>query len=408
MKFFGYNIEDPGSEQLLTLRETTIVTESIEEIDSLIEFLQFVKHDHFEESRKHQPLNTHTHYRDWTDKYQPNGDFIIVTDIKKRERPTDDISVEFTEKMTSEEYYKMGDPEKLKVILNYLDMAEGNPYIAMEAAEDIFYMLNLPDKLKKPHIMKACSIVLGYSNDAVLRRQARAMMADVCDDGELETLLKYCHPDEYNEAMEHRLFCKNENERAMEYHYATGIELAHDFLYHGISNNLSRDYRKALFKEKIRFFEYLGNGTVPDAWIENYAYLFVSLAQIETAEQNYDLAIEYLSRYLDINENKLSKIKEGDILRYGNEVFFGNFTRKAELLVEDGKPVMMTADIVRKENTRHNHPGLIFHPDSILYYFNDDSEFFALHGDERFESLKNRALKLTEEWIKSNSTEQTK
>lgn len=403
MKFFGYNIDDPASKQLLTLRETTIVTESIEEIDSLIEFLQFVKHNHFEESRKREILNTHTHYRDWTDKYQPKGDFIIVTDIQKGDSPTDDISVEFTEKMNSEEYYRKGDPEKFKVMLSYLDIAEDNPFIAMQVAQEIYYKLDLTDEMKKPHIMKACSIVFGYSNDPVLRRQARSMMADICDEDELETLLKYCRPDEYNEAMEHRLFCKNEKERAMEYHYATSVELAHDFLYHGIGNNLSHEYRKAWLMEKIRFFEYLGNGAVPDAWIENYAYLFLFLAQIETAQQNYERAIEHLSTYLEINENKLSKIKDGDILRYGNEVLFGNFTRKAELLVEDGKPVVMTADIVSKENTRHNHPGIIFSPDSFLHCFNSDPDFFALHGDERFKALKARALKLTEEWIIANS-----
>ncbi len=403
MKFFGYNIDDPASKQLLTLRETTIVTESIEEIDSLIEFLKFVKHHHFEESRKREILNTHTHYRDWTDKYQPKGDFIVVTDIQKGNSPIDDISVEFTEKRNSEEYYRMGDPEKFKVMLSYLDIAGDNPFIAMQVAQEIYYKLDLTDEIKKPHIMKACSIVFGYSNDPVLRRQARSMMADICDEDELETLLKYCRPDEYNEAIEHRLFCKNEKERAMEYYYATSIELVRDFVYHGIGNNLSREYRKAWVMEKIRFFEYLGNGTVPDAWMNDYACLFVSLAHIETAEQNYDRAIENLTTYLDINEKKLSKIKEGDILRYGNEVCFGNFTRKAELLVEDGKPVMMTADIVRKENTRHNPLGSIFHPDSIHYYFNNDSEFFALHGDERFEALKARAIKMTEEWIKANS-----
>ncbi len=403
MKFFGYSIDDPASKQLLTLRETTIVTESIEEIDSLIEFLQFVKHHHFEESRKRQILYTHTHYRDWTDKYQPKGDFIIVTDIQKGDSPTDDISVEFTEKRNSEEYYRMGDLEKFKIILSYLDIAGDNPSIAMQAAQEIYYKLDLTDEMKKPHIMKACSIVFGYSNDPVLRRQARSMMADICDEDELETLLKYCRPDEYNEAIEHRLFCKNEKERAMEYHYATSVELARDFLYHGINNNLSREYRRAWLKEKIRFLEYLGNGTVPDAYIEDYARSFVTSAHFEAADQNYDKAIEHLITYIDINENKLSKIKDGDILRYGSEVHFGHLVRKAELLVEDGKPVMMTSDIVRKENTRHNPPDLIFHPDSILYYFNDDSEFFALHGDERFEALKARAIKMTEEWIKANS-----
>ena len=204
MKFFGYNAEDTASDKAFELRETTIVTESIEEIDSLIEFLQFVKHSHLKETGKCENMSVHTHYRDWENALDVKSDLIIITDPpKKDEAAYTDILAEFTEKLNSDDYKGMGDSEKLEIMVDYLDRAERDPHIAMQVAQGIFYTLDLPDEKKKPHIMKACGIALRFSGDKELRRRASAMMAVVCGDDELEMLSELCLSEEYNEAVEH-------------------------------------------------------------------------------------------------------------------------------------------------------------------------------------------------------------
>ncbi len=405
MKFFGYNAEDLTSNRPMTLREATILTESIEEIDSLIEFLQFVKHEHLKVNRERENMSVHTHYRDWTEAFRPKGDLIIITETKKQEEkcPADE-TVEFTDKINSDEYHELSDPEKMAVLLDYFDRFDDNEHIAVQVAQEIFYKLNLSDERKKPHLLKACKRILGYSGDPVNRHHARLMMAVICDEEELEELFKYCLPKEYNEAMEHRFFCKNEKEQAMIFHYATSVEIVHNFMHHGLNNRLDRKYRIALSKENIKFLEYLGNGSIPSAWMSKYASALLSLACLETKEQNYDIAIEYLNKYVDITEKELCTVKDGDILEYGNVTYFGNLTRKAVLEKREDGLIYMCSELQGAKKVRRYLPeGSIFNPEFFLYEFTEYRDLFALRGDERFEALKARAIKLTEEWIKANS-----
>lgn len=404
MKFFGYNAEDTASEKAFELRETTIVTESIEEIDSLIEFLQFVKHSHLKVNRERENMHVHTHYRDWENALDTKGDLIIVTDTEKEKKIPDDIVAELIEKLISDEFNNLGALEKLKILLEFFHRAEDNSFVAMQVAKEIFYNLNLPDEEKKPHIINICSKLSSYSLSPVLRRNARLMIAEVCGDNELEKYLEYYSSKEYNEAMEHRLFCKNEKEKAKEFRYGANVDSFIELIMHTMRNIYGRKDDIACLKKGIKLTKDLGDGAAAPAWMSIYAYLHAELACDAAIEQDHDTVIEYLTKYIEINENSLYKIKDGDILSYGNKLLFGDLAEKAVLIREGDKPVIMTSVIhSRYGNVRHLSPACIFHPESLLHYFNEEKSFFALHGDGRFEALKQRAQKLAEAWIEENS-----
>lgn len=403
MKFFGYNAEDTAGDKAFELRETTIVTESIEEIDSLIEFLQFVKHSHLKVNRERENMHVHTHYRDWENALDTKGDLIIVTGTEKEEKESDPAYADIVQRLDSEEFYNLSETDKLKELLGYLDTSERDPMLAMKVADTVFYKLILPCEHKKPNILKACGRVLAYSDDPVLRRKARLMIAEVCCDNELEKYLEYYSPKEYNEAMEHRLFCRNEKEKAKEFRYGANIDSFIELILHTMRNIYDRKDDIACLKKGIKLTKDLGDGVVAPAWMSIYAYLHAELACDAAIEQNNDTAIEYLTKYIEINENSLHKIKDGDILSYGNRLLFGDLAEKAVLIREGDKPVVMTSVIhSRYGNVRHLSPACIFHPDSLLHYFNEEKSFFALHGDERFEALKKRAEQLADDWIKAN------
>lgn len=404
MKFFGYEVNDNTSIRPLELRESTIVTSSIEEIDTLIEFLQFVKHSHLRTQMQYNnSMNTHTHFSMWVEDYGMPNDLIIITDTTKNENRDCEDASGYSELVNSKEYHKLCDLDKLKEMCRYFDKIKNNDFINMHFARELFYRIKIPEKEKKEFIFEACKRILSYSRSDEYRRDALLIIGNTATDEELEEITKFNVTDaEYNEMVEHRAFCRYEAEKAQKAHYAVNIETLYHFLNRPVLRREYDEYTMAWQKERMKIIRSFGDGEIPSAWLEMYADCYRQMAHFETENHNYIEAIDYLTEYLDFTEKYLITIKDGDILSYGNKTIFGDLARKALYGNGDGCPHAMMSETVGDDGTRHFFWSFIFYPEGFIYDFKENRTFFPLRDNARFKFLVERAERIAEKWIKEN------
>jgi len=404
MKFFGYEINDHTSTRPLELRESTIVTSSIEEIDTLIEYLQFVKQSHLRAHRKNKNLNIHTHYSMWAENYSAPNDLIIITDTMNSDKKcTCEDASGYSETVNSEEYLNLCDLDKFKVMCEYFNKIKNNDFINMHFANELFYNLDITEKTKKEYILEACNRILAYCPIPEFRRDARLMIGSVCTDEELEKFTKYnVTHEEYNEIIEQRAFCRHEDEKAQKAHSAANIETFYHFLNRPVRRRNDEEYLIEWEKERIKIIRSFGEGEVPSAWMSMYADCYRFMAHAEAIRENYIQAMDYLTEYLDITEKHLAAVKDGDILTYGNKTIFGDLARRAVYGNGNGCPHAMMTESEGHDGTRHFCWGFVFYPEELLYEFKENKTLFPMHNNARYRSLAERAERIAQKWIKEN------
>jgi Cys-tRNA synthase (O-phospho-L-seryl-tRNA:Cys-tRNA synthase) len=84
MKIFGYSINDPEKNKLLTMQEICLEL-GIDEMDELIEYLTYVRNRHA--SLKHVAHMPHTHYSDWKGAMGKTETEIVVSTIFEENPP---------------------------------------------------------------------------------------------------------------------------------------------------------------------------------------------------------------------------------------------------------------------------------------------------------------------------------
>ena len=403
MKFYGSDINDNSRKHSIELSEATIVTSSIEEIDTLIEFLQYVKQDHLRNIREYNITNTHTHLSLWANDYGMPNELTIITDVSNNENYRCEDASGYKAMVESKEFNALDDLNKLKEMNKYFERFVNNDFINIHFAKELFYRINMPEGTKKEFVLKACKRILQYSNVSEYRRDALFMLDTLVGDEELKEMTKYNVTDaEYNEMIEQRAFCRGENEAAKKSHYAINTETVYQFLNRPVFRLSNKEQRIAWEKERMKIIRSFGEGDIPSAWLKEYASCYIYMAHAEADEHNYIEAMDYLDEYLDFTEKHLITIKDGDILSYGNETIFGDLKRKAVYGKGNGCPHAMMAEPADDIVILRSCPIFIFYPDDLLYEFKENKTFFPMRDNARYKALVKRAEAISDKWIKDN------
>ncbi len=227
----------------------------------------------------------------------------------------------------SREFQSLSDDEKLGYLWDYQRKHPGNT----EVATLLGMVIQIPKEKKLPLMYYACDSILRHDDSQGRRNHVMHCISNVYDDEEFMKYLKRLAPYNYNETQgewyETRRWSVGDTVGSRMQHYKNNALLISHFLFRQshLTDIPELDIEWNL--EKIKIIESLGDdGIVPDAWLSYYVSAYLSLKRDYIEIGEFDKAYDALDKVLDIFENRMSKLKVGDILSLGKRSLFGDIT----------------------------------------------------------------------------------
>ncbi|MBE6687314.1 MAG: helix-turn-helix transcriptional regulator [Ruminococcaceae bacterium] len=298
--------------------------------------------------------------------------------------------------LRSEEYRSLSGLDKCAKLIMFQKKYPTNMEVATSIASNIA-CLDVSDETKTVYLEQIFKCVLKYTHNPDTINILVAYLMTVCSEKRAYELWEYIPKAKLGDLYERRYLYQGDKESLYIQRYKNNAQLIENFIHR---HPIITEDEIAWYSEVIRILESLGDdGQVPAAWYGHYLLYNLSLSHSYIMQDEITEGIRTLDYILDFYEDKIMKVKNGDILPLGKKVFFGSLTKTALAVFEEIERQDLCTYFT------HNEPDFvqghyigppILIPESIYEYMTQWSGFKKLADNQEFKKRLERVKNLKE------------
>ncbi len=290
----------------------------------------------------------------------------------------------------SQEYQSLSGYEKCAKLIMFHRKYPTDIAVASTVADRIVN-LDVSNEAKAVYLEDIFQSVLNCSHNADTITVFVSHLISVCSDKRAYELWEYVPKSKLGELYERR-YCQQGNKEYMHIQrYKNNAQIIEQFIHR---HPIITEDEIAWYKEVVRILESLGDdGQVPAGWYGYYLlyYLLLSNKYMERGELKEGFCV--LDHILNIYEEKIMKVKDGDILPLGKKIFFGPLTKTAIAVFDDVETQDLCTCFTHSEPdfVQGDYVGPpILTPESICEYMTQWRGFNSVADNKEFQKRLER------------------